>query len=104
MVGTTPFGNAKVAVLVEEPSVCAAEDGNPVYTVYYNQLVSFWGHFAISVGSQVKGFKLMKKKSTRATHEFIIKLTNIGGQSPEQFDIGGGGDGAARRGKAKVMH
>lgn len=48
--------------------------------VYYNQLVSFCkGHFEISVGSlrQVKGFKLMKKESTRATHEFIIKLTII---------------------------
>lgn len=45
----------------------------------------------------------MKKTSTRVTHEFIIKLTNIGGQSPEQFDIGGGGgDGVAWRGDAKL--
>jgi len=72
--------------------------------MYYNQLVSFWGHFANSVCSQVKGFKLMKKKSTRVTYEFIIKVTNIGGQSPAQFDIGGGDDGVAWRSKAKVMH
>jgi len=45
----------------------------------------------------------MKKKSTRATHEFIIKVTNIGGQSPEQFDIGGGGDGAARQSQSNAL-
>jgi hypothetical protein len=53
-------------------------DESDARTLYCNQLVSFLGHSGISVGgSQVKGLKLMKKESTRATHEFIIKLTNI---------------------------
>lgn len=66
-------------------------------TLYCNQLVSFWGRFGISAGgSQVKGFKLMKKKSTRATHEFIIKLTNIAPASHRGSSLRRRGAGQSR--------
>lgn len=40
----------------------------------------------------------MKKESTRATHEFIIKLTLISRRADRaQFDIGGGGKATAMR-------